>query len=135
MKNKQSLFILFILLLTFCGSVSESDDVANQFYESVKAEKFDEVTLYLDSVALNVTPAKIWIKGLKDINNEMGKLINYKRIGFYTNTKNGVTKTTLNFAVTYTNGTLYEKLQFISRENKYKISYYEYSDNRNEIVN
>jgi len=135
---KKAIILLFSIVLTgvllsSCGSVSQSDEVGNGFYEAVKAKDLQKVIAMLDEEALKATSQEVWVEGLENINAQMGDLMNYKRTGFYTSTNNGDTRTTLDYTVTYAKGTLYEKLEFIKRGDEYKITFYQFNENKSEL--
>jgi len=122
------------ILLTNCGSISESDKVGNDFYEIIKSKKYEKIEPLLHPEALTATPIEFWIQGLQENNKNMGDLLVYKRTGFSTNTTNGITTATLKYDVTYVNGTLFEKIDFINyNNNQYKISHYQFNEDKNKL--
>ena len=61
---------------------------------------------------------------LKNIDNNMGKIISYKSTGFNINTNNGVTKATFSYKVIYDKGVMTDSIGLIKENNSYKIYFY-----------
>lgn len=127
--NKIKIFLPLILIIfaASCGAVKETDTVGNNFYDLIKEEKFAQACQLLDSEALAYTPIERWIDGLEEKQRGIGSLLSYKRVDFYSVTEKNVTRVEMKYSVRYTNGTLAEKLEFILRNGKYYITYYEFN--------
>lgn len=116
--------IAFLFVLFSCESVKESTKVGAKFYASIKAKNYDDIVKHLDESALASHTAEEWKGVLNDVQSYSGDLTGFKREGISTNYNNGVSTTTLNFTVTYAQGTRSEVLSFIERDGDYRIVSY-----------
>ena len=124
---------IFSVFLTSCESVGQADDVAAKFYEKVENKAYTEVTDLVDDEALKNHPAQVWTDLLEAKEEYWGDFISYKRTAFSTKTENGQTTTTLDFNVEHENGTVYERIKFIKRNDKMKIYNYQYNASSDEL--
>lgn len=132
-----SLFIaaifVFLVFSPSCESVGQADDVAAKFYEKVESKNYTEVAALVDEESLKNHPAEVWTDLLEAKEEYWGDFVSYKRTAFSTKTENGQTTTTLDFTVEHENGTVYERLKFIKRNDKVKIYNYQYNASADEL--
>lgn len=121
--------VAFLFVFVSCESVKESSKVGAKFYGSIKAKNFDDIIKHLDESALASHTAEDWKGLLKHVQSYSGDLTGFKREGISTNYSNGVSTTTLNFTVKYSQGTRAEVLKFIERDGDYRITGYDTKPN------
>ncbi len=126
-KIKIFLPLIILIFAVGCGSVKQADSVASEFYDFIKEEKFVEACGLVDTQALAYTPLERWIDGLEEKQRGMGSLLSYRRVDYYTVTEQNVTRVEMKYLVRYVNGALAESLEFILRDGKYFITYYEFN--------
>ena len=127
MKTKILFLITLVIGFTSCA-VKNADDTAIFFYNMIKVSDFDQAVTVIDPEALKHTPQQVWKDGLMQKQQRMGQLLSYQRTAFYTDTIDNITRVSIEYDVKYTEGQLKEKLQFILRNGKYFITFYEFKE-------
>lgn len=127
MKTKILFLITLIIGITSCA-VKNADETGIFFYNMIKINDFDQAVTVIDPEAATHTPLKVWKEGLLQKRNRMGQLLSYQRTDFYTDTIDNITRVSIEYTVKYTEGILKEKLQFICRNEKYFITFYEFNE-------
>ena len=127
MKTKILFLITLIIGLASCA-VKNADETAMFFYDMVKISDFESAVTVIDPESLTHTPAQVWKDGLIQKQQRMGQLLSYQRTDFYTDTIDNITRVSIEYTVKYTEGILKEKLQFICRNEKYFITFYEFNE-------
>lgn len=130
MRTFFTYFILSVFSLTLvssCGSVGEATQQGEKFYDLIQNKKFDEVIDMLDKIAMETTPEQQWLNGLENIYSQRGKIESYTKTGFNTSIENDLNLIKLEYSVTYTNGVFKEQIEFIKRDNEYKIVSYKFN--------
>ncbi len=127
MKTKILFLITLIIGITSCA-VKNADETGIFFYNMIKINDFDQAVTVIDPEAATHTPLQVWKEGLLQKRNRMGQLLSYQRTDFYTDTIDNITRVSIEYTVKYTEGILKEKLQFICRNEKYFITFYEFNE-------
>lgn len=127
MKAKVLFLISVIICLASCA-VKNADETGIFFYNMIKINDFDQAVTVIDPEAAKHTPLQVWKEGLLQKQNRMGQLLSYQRTNFYTDTIDNITRVSIEYTVKYTEGILKEKLQFICRNEKYFITFYEFKE-------
>lgn len=127
MKAKILFLITLIIGITSCA-VKNADEAGIFFYNMIKINDFDQAVTVIDPEAAKHTPLQVWKEGLLQKQNRMGQLLSYQRTNFYTDTIDNITRVSIEYTVKYTEGILKEKLQFICRNEKYFITFYEFKE-------
>ncbi|MBP5367133.1 MAG: hypothetical protein J6Z01_01655 [Bacteroidales bacterium] len=128
MKHTALTFIAAIILILTSCAVKNADDTGIFFYNMIKINDFDQAVTVIDPEALKRTPLEVWKNGLEQKENRMGQLLSYQRTNYYTDTIDNVTRVSIEYDVRYAEGKLEEKLQFICREGKFFITFYEFTE-------
>ena len=133
MKRTEFFFKITVFFMIFtacifssCGAVKNCDEIGGEFYNFIKTERFEGVTELVDSEAFKVTPEEMWIENLEKKRHDAGQLLNVRRIDFETLTSDRVTRVGIWYKAVYTRAELFEKLEFIEREDGYKITFYQF---------
>lgn len=119
--------IATVLIFQNCGSISSANQKGEEFYELIKEKKFENIILLLDEMALQSSSKEEWLHGLEDLFAERGQIEAYSNTGFNTSIQNDENIVKLDYSVTYANGVFKEQLEFIKRENGYKIVTYKFN--------
>ncbi|MBQ1696737.1 MAG: hypothetical protein II075_02525, partial [Bacteroidales bacterium] len=82
----------------------------------------------VDDEAIHNTPRQIWLDGLKEKDKSLGLLLNVQRQDFESYTVDNVTRLAIKYKTYYTNGTMFERLEFIERQGNFKITFYQYNE-------
>ena len=127
MKTKILFLLTLIIGLASCA-VKNADETAMFFYDMVKISDFESAVTVIDPESLTHTPAQVWKDGLIQKQQRMGNLLSYQRTDYYTDTIDNVTRVSITYDVKYSEGILKEKLQFILRNGKYFITFYEFKE-------
>ena len=127
MKTKVLFLISVIICLASCA-VKNADETAMFFYDMIKISDFESAVSVVDPASLAHTPAQVWKEGLLQKQQRMGTLLSYQRTDYYTDTIDNITRVSINYDVKYTEGILKEKLQFILRNGKYYVTFYEFKE-------
>ena len=127
MKTKILFLITLIIGLASCA-VKNADETGIFFYNMIKVNDFDQAVTVIDAEAAKHTPLQVWKEGLVQKQKRMGQLLSYQRTAFYTDTIDNITRVSINYDVKYTEGILKEKLQFILRNGKYYVTFYEFKE-------
>jgi hypothetical protein len=127
--------LIFAVAVMFwgCKALSESDKVVKEFYDDIKAEKYDAFVSLLDTAALTANPAKEWTELASGTVAKIGKLKSYSQTSFNTSIKDGVTKTVLDYTVQYENNTTYDRIVVVKRGTAYKILRWEFNTDKSKL--
>jgi len=119
----------------FFSSVSRSGEQGDYFYSCVRSGDYEKIIVLLDDDLLSSHPKEYWLKQLNARYVEKGSLVSFKNTGFHTETIDGKSISMLDYIVTYTNGQMRERLDFVKEGSAYKIIEYEFSDDiQNKLV-
>ncbi|MCR5455931.1 MAG: hypothetical protein K6F33_13160 [Bacteroidales bacterium] len=120
--------ICVILITIFaCGAFKQCDEIGNDFYNFLKNKQYDQALQLLDEEALKVTPQQVWLDGLKVKEQQLGLLLSVQRQDFESHTVDNVTRLAIKYKTQYTKGVMYERLEFIERNDDFKITFYRYN--------
>lgn len=119
---------IWLTALASCGAVKDSDAVGKDFYDCLKERNYEKAMQLLDPEAINYTPADIWDKGLRKNGDALGMILNVERLDFESQTLNNVTRVAIKYKVHYSKGIMFERLEFIERNEEYRITYYKYDE-------
>lgn len=117
-----------IATATSCGPVKDCDDTGKSFYKHLKDRDYDAAIQMLDPEAINNTPVEVWKDGLAKKDRDLGMILSVERRDFESQTSDNVTKMAIKYKVTYSEGTMYERIEFIERDHKFNITYYRYDE-------
>lgn len=123
-------FVVIFLCLVFCfgcGAVKDCDEIGNDFFNSLKLRDYDKALSLVDEEAFKYTDKEKWLQGLEHKEENFGLPLSFKRIDFETITQNRVTRVGIKYRVIYVGAELFEKLEFIQRDNQYKITFYQFN--------
>lgn len=121
------------IIITSCGAVKDSDETGKEFYKCLKEGNYNKAIDLLDPEATKYTKLEIWTEGLKRKSENLGMILNVERNNFESETSNNVTRTAITYKVHYSNGTMFERLEFIQRDSEYKITYYKYDEDSTKV--
>ena len=129
-RKKIWLTALGVLLATIiaCGAFKECYDIGDEFFNCLKNKEYDLALKYLDDEALKNTPRDIWLDGLKEKDKSLGILLSIQRQDIESYTVDNVTRLAIKYKTFYTNGTIFERLEFIERQSGFKITFYQYNE-------
>lgn len=111
-----------------CGAFKQCDDIGDNFYNCLKNSDYDLALQLVDDEAIHNTPRQIWLDGLKEKDKSLGLLLNVQRQDFESYTVDNVTRLAIKYKTYYTNGTMFERLEFIERQGNFKITFYQYNE-------
>lgn len=114
--------------ITSCGPVKDCDEVGQNFYQSLREGDINKAIQYLDHEALNQTPEDIWRQGLLQKSNNLGMILNIERNDFESETRDNVTRVTIKYKIHYSKATMFERLEFVERDSKYRITFYKFDE-------
>jgi len=129
------LLLLSVFIISGCESVEEAQNAADEFFEAYNNEDEAKMESLLDQESVIDAGIKGDFYNVFDQQwQAYGKVIDYERYGFQTNTNNGLTTVVLRFnADTETGGKIYIKLRFVKRSDGYKVFVYEYNTSKSVI--
>ncbi len=130
-RHLQLIYIITLCLtamLASCGPVKDCDEVGQNFYQSLREGDINKALQYLDPEALNQTPEDIWRQGLMQKSQDLGMILNIERNDFESETSNNVTHVTIKYKIHYSKATMFERLEFVERDSKYRITFYKYDE-------
>lgn len=113
----------FLVFMCFCGiscrSVTQCDDIAEDFYDAVKQENYQKAIKLFDNKAFIKRPPEQWQAMLKRKQAEYGLWHGYQRTGFFTKTKKGRLEVTIKYKVLYRhNIRLNEEFSFVKEKDE-----------------
>lgn len=135
MKKLTLLFVLaaFLLAITGCAKIGNSEKVAEEFYEIVKAKTYNDIVPLLSNEALKASTQDTWLSVLKAKEGYWGGLISYEKTYSGVKTENGLTLTELRYTVENEKGKTYELLYFIEQDGEEMIYFYQYAATESEL--
>ncbi|MCQ2973605.1 MAG: hypothetical protein MJ211_02195 [Bacteroidales bacterium] len=124
--KKNCILLISLLLITFVNgcAVKDADETVEFFYKMLKCEDFETAVSLIDNDVFIQTSRNTWIESLTKIQQKNGKILNFTRKNYYSDTINNITRVELIYEVKYEDKITTEKIQLICREGKYKITYY-----------
>ena len=127
---KITLFLTVLTTFVFssCGAVRDCDDTGGEFFRCIKEERVSDVIKLIDAEALKVSPENVWIECLEKKAHKAGQLLSSRRIDFETLTTDRVTRVGIWYKNVYSETELFEKLEFVEREDGFKITYYNFDE-------
>jgi hypothetical protein len=136
---RQHIGVIF-LLLTFCSACnsdekifySTSEQIATRFYETVKAEKFSDITTLLDSSTFVTDPPSNWILLLKNKQKELGKVKTFIKQADKRKLANE-NELLLKYRVVYEKGSTFELIGIRLINHRVFITQYQYGNSEAEI--
>ncbi|MBR4266128.1 MAG: hypothetical protein IKQ46_08755 [Bacteroidales bacterium] len=132
-KTIYTVLLIITIALMSCGSVKQCDQIGIQFYNYLKAKQFEAIIDLLDKEALNASPAEVWLEGLARKDEVFGNVLNVERYDFESVTEDRVTRVGIKYKVIYPEATMFEKLEFVERDNEYKITFYKFDEDSLKI--
>ena len=114
--------------ISSCGPVKDCDEVGQEFYRSLRDGDIDKAMLQLDPEAISHTPENIWRQGLIKKSSDLGMILNVERNDFESETKDNVTRVAIKYTIQYSKATMFERLEFIERDSRYRITYYKFDE-------
>ena len=136
MKNLLlSISVIFITVLSFssCESVGEAQESADKFFSAMKSNDYETALSFFDETMFEQHGKEKLMNLLMQRNNVWGKIISFSKYGFHTSTNNGVTTVVLKFKVDSEKGKVYERLEFIKRNDLYKLNGYFFNPDQSKI--
>ncbi len=129
-KKTIQLLLTCVIVVTMmsCGAFKQCDDIGNDFYNCLKHREFEKALEFLDEEALNATPRDIWLNGLTEKDRALGPLLSVQRQDFESYTVDNVTRLAIKYKTQYSSGKMYERLEFIERNDDFKITFYKYNE-------
>lgn len=129
-RNKIWLTAIGVLIaaVAACGTFKECYDIGDEFFNCLKKKDYNRALQYLDDEATNATPRDIWLDGLEAKGKSLGILLSVQRQDIESYTVDNVTRLAIKYKTFYTNGTIFERLEFIERQGGFKITFYQYNE-------
>ncbi len=135
MQKFKTLFSVTLLVaaLSGCGAVEDAQVVADKFYEAMKIGDTDSALKLFDDKMFETFGEEKVKELLVQHNTLFPGIKSYTKYAFSTKTKNGITGTILHFELETANGKVFERLEFVKRDDGFKLSGYYFSANKSEV--
>lgn len=125
---RMTAILAMLITVVSCGAFKQCDEIGSDFYNYLKTRQYDLVVQLLDEEALKATPQQIWLDGLKEKDRQLGFLLSVQRRDFESYTVDNVTRLAIRYKNQYSKGIVYERLEFIERNDDFKITFYKYNE-------
>ncbi len=125
---RMTAILAMLIIVVSCGAFKQCDEIGSDFYNYLKTRQYDLVVQLLDEEALKATPQQIWLDGLKEKDRQLGFLLSVQRRDFESYTVDNVTRLAIRYKNQYSKGIVYERLEFIERNDDFKITFYKYNE-------
>jgi hypothetical protein len=125
---RMTAILAMLIAVVSCGAFKQCDEIGSDFYNYLKTRQYDLVVQLLDEEALKATPQQIWLDGLKEKDRQLGFLLSVQRRDFESYTVDNVTRLAIRYKNQYSKGIVYERLEFIERNDDFKITFYKYNE-------
>lgn len=124
MKHKLFIFIGLIALSISCGKQSIAKKFADNFFECRKTKDYKCIEKLLSDNFVKQTSVDTFLLQLKNIDNSLGRLINYKLTNFEQRTVNKVMYYIFTYNLDFQYNKTTDKLVFIKEKDNFKLDYY-----------
>ena len=128
MKTATITFITAVIICLTSCAVKNADETGMFFYKMLINNDIETAVSLIDKESLKHTPLEVWKEGLVQKHKRMGALLSYQRTKYYTDTIDNTTRVSICYEVKYSEGVMNEQLQFIYRDGKYYITFYEFTE-------